>query len=249
MRAGCQRGPPPAQPPQGVARRALRDRAADARYQLESLSDRADRAIRRTVESRRHRLSRLAAGLEALSPLRVLARGYSLTTRDRDNLLIRRAGRPSTRRAGRHAIRRGECRQPCRGSERILMNADEPEVPFEDALERLERIVNDLQRGELDLAASLASYEKGVALLARCQALLDGVDRSVALLTGVEADGTPVVTPFDASATAPRRMARRRRPPAGSASRRSVYTDSPASAGLGRPRNRFRRTRSWPRSR
>jgi exodeoxyribonuclease VII small subunit len=82
------------------------------------------------------------------------------------------------------------------------MSADDPEIPFEEALENLERIVDDLQRGELDLAASLASYEKGVALLARCQALLDGVDRSVALLTGVEADGTPITTPFDASATA-----------------------------------------------
>jgi exodeoxyribonuclease VII small subunit len=82
------------------------------------------------------------------------------------------------------------------------MSSDDPEIPFEEALENLERIVDDLQRGELDLAASLASYEKGVALLARCQALLDGVDRSVALLTGVEADGTPVTAPFDASATA-----------------------------------------------
>jgi exodeoxyribonuclease VII small subunit len=99
------------------------------------------------------------------------------------------------------------------------MNADEPEVPFEAALGRLERIVHDLERGELDLASSLAGYEKGVALLARCQALLDGVDRSVALLTGVEADGTPIAAPFDASATAdapspsprPRREAR---PPA-----------------------------------
>ena len=85
------------------------------------------------------------------------------------------------------------------------MNADEPEtIPFEDALDRLERIVDDLERGELDLAASLASYEKGVALLARCQALLDGVDRSVALLTGVEADGAPITEPFDASASEPR---------------------------------------------
>ncbi len=82
------------------------------------------------------------------------------------------------------------------------MSADEPEIPFEEALERLERIVDDLERGELDLAASLAGYEKGVALLARCQALLDGVDRSVALLTGVEADGTPITSPFDAPATA-----------------------------------------------
>ncbi|HEY2154863.1 MAG TPA: exodeoxyribonuclease VII small subunit [Isosphaeraceae bacterium] len=82
------------------------------------------------------------------------------------------------------------------------MSADDSEIPFEEALENLERIVDDLQRGELDLAASLASYEKGVALLARCQALLDGVDRSVALLTGVEADGTPITAPFDAAATA-----------------------------------------------
>jgi exodeoxyribonuclease VII large subunit len=60
--------------------RSLRDRVADARFRLESLSDRADRAIQRTVDTRRHQLARLAAGLEALSPLRVLARGYSLTT-------------------------------------------------------------------------------------------------------------------------------------------------------------------------
>src|ERR1700761_1360242 len=88
------------------------------------------------------------------------------------------------------------------------MSADEAEVPFEDALERLERIVSDLERGELDLAASLASYEKGVALLARCQALLDGVDRSVALLTGVEEDGTPITSPFDSTATADATAAR-----------------------------------------
>ena len=92
------------------------------------------------------------------------------------------------------------------------MNADEPEIPFEEALDRLERIVDDLERGEIDLAASLASYERGVALLARCQALLDGVDRSVALLTGVEADGSPITAPFDASATADGPTDRPRRP-------------------------------------
>ena len=40
---------------------------------------------------RRHRLARLAASLEALSPLAVLGRGYSLTFRFDDKSLIRSA--------------------------------------------------------------------------------------------------------------------------------------------------------------
>ena len=81
------------------------------------------------------------------------------------------------------------------------MSTSEQEITFETAFDGLERIVDELERGELDLSASLAGYGRGVALLARCQSLLDGVDRSVALLTGVEPDGTPITTPFDAAAT------------------------------------------------
>ena len=81
------------------------------------------------------------------------------------------------------------------------MSTDEQEITFETAFDGLERIVDELERGELDLSASLAGYERGVSLLARCQSLLDGVDRSVALLTGVEPDGTPITAAFDASAT------------------------------------------------
>lgn len=79
--------------------------------------------------------------------------------------------------------------------------AGDPELSFEAAFVGLERIVAELQGGELDLAAALARFERGVGLLARCQALLDGVDRSVALLTGVGEDGTPELAPFDAAAT------------------------------------------------
>ncbi len=71
--------------------RSLRDRVTDARYRLESLSSRLDRGIHCGVDDRRNRLGRLAAGLEAMSPLGVLARGYSLTTRDDGSTLIRRA--------------------------------------------------------------------------------------------------------------------------------------------------------------
>jgi exodeoxyribonuclease VII large subunit len=52
---------------------------SDARARLDRLADRAHRAIEHDLDGRRHRLARLAAGLDALSPLAVLARGYSLT--------------------------------------------------------------------------------------------------------------------------------------------------------------------------
>lgn len=60
-----------------------------ARSRLDSLSARARHAIRRDLDARRHRLARLAAGLEALSPLAVLARGYSLTFADDSEVPLR----------------------------------------------------------------------------------------------------------------------------------------------------------------
>jgi exodeoxyribonuclease VII small subunit len=78
---------------------------------------------------------------------------------------------------------------------------DENEIGFEDAVEELERIVEELERGRPDLGTALASYERGVKLLGHCQGLLDVAERSVALLTGVDEEGRPVTAPFDASAT------------------------------------------------
>ncbi len=51
----------------------------DARIRLQDLAQRAKLALEQDILNRRHRVSRLAASLEALSPLGVLARGYSLT--------------------------------------------------------------------------------------------------------------------------------------------------------------------------
>lgn len=79
--------------------------------------------------------------------------------------------------------------------------SDEPELPFEEALVRVERIVADLERGEPALDAALAKYEQGVRLLRRCYDLLDRAERSVALLTGVDEQGNPITSPFDARAT------------------------------------------------
>ena len=77
----------------------------------------------------------------------------------------------------------------------------EPEPSFEQALNQLERIVASLERGEPELTAALAKYEKGVTLLTQCHRLLDQAEQSVALLTGVDEEGNPLTAPFDATAT------------------------------------------------
>ena len=73
----------------------------------------------------------------------------------------------------------------------------EPEPTFEAALHDLQRIVSDLERGEPELSSALAKYEQGVKLLARCQRALEQAEKAVALLSGVQPDGSPITSPFD----------------------------------------------------
>ena len=75
------RSHPPRQP--GPARRC--------RARLHQLADRAGSALRKNLDDRRHLLARLSASLEALSPVSVLARGYSLTFQADGSTLVRKA--------------------------------------------------------------------------------------------------------------------------------------------------------------
>jgi exodeoxyribonuclease VII small subunit len=86
---------------------------------------------------------------------------------------------------------------------------DQPEVEpsFEEALSQLERIVENLERGEPELTTALAKYERGVKLLTQCYRLLDQAEQSVALLMGVDSQGNALTAPFDASATIAREPA------------------------------------------
>ncbi|MEP3480549.1 MAG: exodeoxyribonuclease VII large subunit [Fuerstiella sp.] len=52
------------------------------RQRCDDLVARAERAIRLMVERKKQKLASLAGALDALSPLKVLSRGYSLTSRD-----------------------------------------------------------------------------------------------------------------------------------------------------------------------
>ena len=62
--------------------RDARNRLTDARLRLDDQSGALDRGVRRVLGDRKNRLVRLASTLEALSPVGVLARGYSLTFLD-----------------------------------------------------------------------------------------------------------------------------------------------------------------------
>lgn len=70
-------------------------------------------------------------------------------------------------------------------------------VPFEQALAELERILRDLEDGDTDLEASLAKYERGVALLGLCYGQLKSAEQKVRLLSGLNDDGSPVLAAFD----------------------------------------------------
>ncbi|MCS7306519.1 MAG: exodeoxyribonuclease VII small subunit [Thermoguttaceae bacterium] len=70
-------------------------------------------------------------------------------------------------------------------------------LSLEEALARLEAIVRHLEEGQLSLDESLAQYEEGVRLLRHCYQLLEKAERRIELLAGVDAQGNPVLQPFE----------------------------------------------------
>lgn len=60
-----------------------------------------------------------------------------------------------------------------------------PAVPadFEQALGELETLVERMEQGELSLEASLAEFERGIALARQCQQSLAAAEQKVRLLT------------------------------------------------------------------
>jgi exodeoxyribonuclease VII small subunit len=70
--------------------------------------------------------------------------------------------------------------------------AGDAETPFEQALERLETIVEELEAGSLTLEESLTRYEEGMRLSRRLTASLDQAEKRIERL--VEEPGQPPTT-------------------------------------------------------
>jgi exodeoxyribonuclease VII small subunit len=53
---------------------------------------------------------------------------------------------------------------------------------FEDCLQRLEKIVEELEKGDLPLERALALFEEGVSLSTTCRQELEGAEGKVEIL-------------------------------------------------------------------
>ena len=68
------------------------------------------------------------------------------------------------------------------------------EITFEEAIEKLEEIVNSLESGDFALEESLKLYEEGVKLVNLCNKKITNVENSVKIL--MNSDGELVEEDF-----------------------------------------------------
>ena len=66
---------------------------------------------------------------------------------------------------------------------------------FEDSLEELEQLVEQMEQGDLSLEESLKSFERGVKLTNTCQKALQGAEQKVQIL--LEKNGKQTLEPFN----------------------------------------------------
>jgi Exonuclease VII small subunit len=71
------------------------------------------------------------------------------------------------------------------------------DIPFEEMLQKLEAVVRELEEGNLGLREALTRYEEGIGYLKKCYEGLTQAQRKIELLTGVDAEGRPLVQSFE----------------------------------------------------
>ena len=87
------------------------------------------------------------------------------------------------------------------GSKAEMKRAEAPErqqqgQTFESSLAALEKIVRELERGDLPLEESLQLFEQGVRLSRQCQERLSQAERRIEVLLR-DAEGRPLLAAFD----------------------------------------------------
>ncbi len=70
-----------------------------------------------------------------------------------------------------------------------------PPENFEDALLELDKILSDIEKGQVGLEESLVKYERGNFLIQHCRGVLNAAEKQVELLSR-GADGSLTATPI-----------------------------------------------------
>ena len=76
-----------------------------------------------------------------------------------------------------------------------MTDKPQPELTFEAGLDRLEKIVKELEQGDLPLDRALELFEEGVKLSANCRRKLEEAENRVEILLK-KSDGKVVAEPF-----------------------------------------------------
>lgn len=69
-------------------------------------------------------------------------------------------------------------------------------LTYEQSIQRLDEIVQTMERGDAPLAEALKLFEEGAALIASCNQMLDEAEQKVVKLKKGP-DGLPIELPFE----------------------------------------------------
>ncbi len=74
-------------------------------------------------------------------------------------------------------------------------------LKFEEAMARLDAIVEAMEAGEIGVEDSIAKYEEAMGLAAHCRRILDEAEQRIQKIQ-LDAAGKPQLTPFEPPETA-----------------------------------------------
>ncbi|MGB0768855.1 MAG: exodeoxyribonuclease VII small subunit [Phycisphaeraceae bacterium] len=72
------------------------------------------------------------------------------------------------------------------------------EPSFEQAIDTLEDLIEQIESGEVGLEDAIARYEEGQSLIKRCRGILDKAERRIAELTQDDQGDPTIAEPSDA---------------------------------------------------
>ena len=80
-------------------------------------------------------------------------------------------------------------------------SSSEDQPSFEESLEELQEIVQELEEGQIGLQESIERFERGMSLFKQCYQVLENAEQKIELLTGFDSEGNPELEEFDSTST------------------------------------------------